>query len=127
MIAHERVDRLIRGRVIPRLDFMSPIGIHRRLAYYLAGQTDTAAELLPILIMAHIVETDFRGAVMSVVTNAHMAARLGPHWPDMQLESVPFGRSLAVIADGDRQEMVLNVRIAHASRRTDEAQRLELV
>ena len=127
MIAHERVDRLIRGRVIPRLDFMSPIGIHRRLANYLAGQTDTAAELLPILIMAHIVETDFRRAVMSVVTNAHMATRFGPHWPDMQLESVPFGRGLAVIADSDRQKMVLDVRIADTSRRADEAQRLELV
>ena len=45
----------------------------------------------------------------------------------MKLEAVTGGRRAPVIADGDGQEMILDIRIGNAFGRADEAKRLELV
>ena len=45
----------------------------------------------------------------------------------MKLEAVAGSRRTPVIADGDGQEMILDVRIGNAFSRADEAKRLELV
>ena len=45
----------------------------------------------------------------------------------MKLEAVTGSRRAPVIADGDRQEMILDIRIGDAFGRADEAKCLELV
>src|SRR5277367_6177917 len=45
----------------------------------------------------------------------------------MRLEAVLFRQGRAVIGDGHRQEMELNVRVANAGARTDEAAGLEMI
>ena len=44
----------------------------------------------------------------------HEAARFRAHWPDMDLEGMSRDRGLAVIANGDRQKVIFDVRIVDA-------------
>ena len=55
------------------------------------------------------------------------AAALRAHRPDMRLKSVLFRQRGPVVGDRHRQKMELDVRIADARARADEAARLEMV
>ena len=93
----------------------------------LAGQAHAGAHLDPVLGMAHIVELNPRRLGRIGRPQAHGAAALRPHRPDMRLEAVLAGQRRAVIGDRHRQEMELNVGVANAGARADEAARLEMV
>ena len=127
IVANKLVNRLIRGGIIAGLNFASAIWVQRLLTDNLTRQMDTAPKFGPVILMAHIVEANLGGAVMPVVTDTHMPARFGAHRTDMQLEPVPFGRGLTIIADRHRQEVVLDIRIGDTGSRANEAKGLKLV
>src|SRR5208282_5558106 len=57
----------------------------------------------------------------------HPAAALRAHRPDMGLEAVLPGERRAVVGDRHRQEMELDVGMADARARADEAAGLEMI
>src|ERR1700733_9301910 len=77
--------------------------------------------------MAHIVELNPRGFGWIGRPQAHRAAAFRPHRPDMRLEAVLARQCRAVIGDGHRQEMELNVGEANAGARTDKTAGPEMI
>ena len=127
MVAHEGVDRLVADAIVARLDFPAPIRVEGVLSEDLAGQPHASARLDPVLGMAHIVELDPRRFGRIGRLQSHGATTFRPHWPDMRLEAMLSRQRRAVIGDGHRQEMELNVGITNAGARADEAPGLEMI
>ena len=77
--------------------------------------------------MAHIVEADDRIGLRVGGTQGDAAARLRQVVADMHLEAMALGGRLAVVADGDGKEVILDVGLLDAGRRAKEGAGLELV
>ena len=99
MVADERIQCSIIPDSATRLNFMLQIRRKGRLSHDLARQANTAAEIFPILRVAHVIETNARR-----VLSALRAGQLDPtatgraHGADMGLKPVPLGHGLPVIA-----------------------------
>ena len=126
-LAHKGVDRLVADGVRPRLDFAAAIAIEGPLSEDFAGQAHACAHLDPVLGMAHIIEPDHGRLGRIGRLETHPAAALRPHRADMGLKAVLAGERRGVIGDGKREEVKLDVRIADAGARADEAASLEMI
>ncbi|ENN86115.1 hypothetical protein RHSP_32539 [Rhizobium freirei PRF 81] len=127
MFAQEGIDLIVGLNICPRLDFSAAIVVESLLPEDLAGEAHAMAELLPVFRMAHIVEADHRIGLRIGGAQRHVAARFRQIVADMHLEAVAPGRRLAVIADGNRQEVILDIRLLDAGRRAQERTGFELV
>ena len=127
MVAHEGVDRLVADAVRARADLPAAVGIESRLREKLAGQPHAGPHLGPVVGMAHIVEPDSWRLGGIGGFQPHRAAALRAHRPDMRLKAMLARERRAVVGDRHRQEMELDVGIAHAGARADEAAGLEMI
>src|SRR5690606_37977500 len=75
----------------------------------------------------HVVEADYRLVARVGRAQADRAARFRPHRSDMRLEAVALGGGLAVVADGGRKEVVLDVGVVHTWLRAHEGGGLEMI
>ena len=114
--AHEGVDLGIRPHRSARLDLPPAIAVKGRLREDLAGQSHRCAHRGPVVGMAHVVEADARGLCRIGRSEPHPAAALRAHRPDMRLKPMALRQRLAVIGHGERQEVVLQIRIVDAGR-----------
>jgi hypothetical protein len=127
VLADEFVNGVIAGHVIAWLDLAAGIVAQGRLVDDLAGQADAAAEFLPVFFVGHVVEVQLRRLLRVGGYGLDRTARLGPHRADMNLEAVSAGGRLAVVGNGARQEMILDVRVLDAGARADETGAFEMV
>ena len=125
--ANEGVDRRVVGDVRTGLDLTPGVGRHRRLGEDLARQAHACAHLGPIVRMAHIIEADRRLVDRIGAAQADMAAALRSHRPDMRLEAVAGRERRSVVADRQRQEVILDVRIGDPGTAADEAAAFEMI
>ncbi|MNL60405.1 hypothetical protein D3C87_1842100 [compost metagenome] len=116
MLAQERIDLFVRLHAGARLDFRPAEFVEGLLAEDLARQPHAMAEFFPVFRVAHIVEADDRVVMRIGGTQRDIAARLRQVVADMCLKTMAFRSSLAIIGDGDGQEMVLDVRLLQARR-----------
>ena len=102
-------DPRVGGDMVAWLDFLVDLRRKGRLREDLAHQPDTGAHVLPVIRVAHPIEPDARLLPWGRARRAAPTPALRAHWPDMHLEGVaPHDRS-PIIADGERQEVVLEV------------------
>jgi hypothetical protein len=114
LLANESIDLCICPDVGSWLDFPAAIRVEGRLGEDLAGQSHTGPHLDPIVLMAHVVELD-PGIIPWVGGGKpHEAPALGAHWPHMSLKAVLGCKSFAIISYGERQEVILDIRVADA-------------
>ena len=112
---------------IARLDFLAAIRIKGRLGKDFAGEANAGTEILPVLGVGHVIECN-PGVVVGIGgTERDLPARLGSHRTDMGLIAMPIGDDLAVIADRDGQEVVLDVGVFDACSGADKPGAFELV
>ncbi|KAG1715544.1 hypothetical protein GQR58_000517 [Nymphon striatum] len=109
------------------LNFAFHKGLKRILLEYFSGQTNALTEILPILFLAHIIKPDHRRSFGIFRAQCDRPARRSTHWPDMGLKPMPLGQGLPVIAHSNWQEMELDVRVSHASARTNKSCTFKLV
>ncbi len=127
VLAHEGVDRLVADAVFARRNLAAAIGIEGSLRENLAREPDAGAHLGPVVGMAHVIEPNSWRLGRVAGREPHRPAALRAHRPDMGLKAVFPGQRRAVIGDRHRQEMELDVGIAHARARADEAAGLEMI
>ncbi len=58
VVAHELVQLLVGLALQPRADLAAAVLVQRRLVHDLARDADRVAELLPVLLVGHVVEQD---------------------------------------------------------------------
>ncbi len=90
------------------------VGCHRRLRKDFTGQPDASAELQPVVLMRHVIEAHTRQAFRPTVPQSHPAPAFGPLGTHMDLVAVATRQRFAVIGNGQRQKMELNVGIDNA-------------
>ena len=112
---------------IAGLDFTFYEWLKSFLSENFTCQTDTVPEIYPILFERHIVEKDFWSLSSVFGCQCYGTSGFRAHWPHVGLKSVSFCGDLTVVANGDWQEMVLNVRIRHARFRAGKARTFKLV
>ncbi len=127
VFAYEGVELLVALHLRARRDLPAAIRIHRRLSDDLAGQANGVAELLPVLLPGHVVEQDAGSGLGVARGEANAPAALGAHRAHVSLEAMGLHCALAVVADGDGQEVVLQVGPGLRVVGADEGARLELV
>src|SRR5215207_10161764 len=127
MVADEGIDSLVRDGGLAGLDFAAFIAGESRLAKYFASEANAGAELHPIIGMRHVVEPDERRVARIRRAQMHVAPRFGSHRPHVNLETMGGCRRLAVVADGDGQEVILNIGIFDARTGADEAAGFEMI
>ena len=127
VLADEGVELVVGLHVGAGLDLVAGVGAEGGLAEDLAGQADAVAEVGPVLLGRHVVEADRRRDGRVGGLQADGAARGRAHRADMGLEAVALDRGAAVVADGERQEMVLDVGVVDAGGGADEGGGFELV
>ncbi|CCK14201.1 protein of unknown function DUF140 [Cronobacter universalis NCTC 9529] len=110
MVADKFVELFIGLAVDARTDFPAAEFIQRGLVDYLARDANGVAELLPVLLVRHVVKQDRRMLARIARFNAHVAAARRAHGADVALETVRFDGVRAVVVNRHRQEVVLNVR-----------------
>ncbi len=110
VVAHELVQLFVGLAFDARADFTTAILVQRRLVHDLAGDADRVAELLPVLLVGHVVEQDRRMLVRIARLDAHVAAARGAHGSNVALKTMLFHRVRAVVVNRHRQEVILNVR-----------------
>ena len=101
--------------------------IERLLREDLAREADRVAEFLAIAFGREVVEEDARRIPRIRRREGDAAARGRPHRAHVRLEAVLVDLLLAVVADRDRQEMVLQVGMLDAGAAADEAAGFEMV
>ena len=112
MVADEAVDLGIALQHGRRAEISRPLyGVKAFWLEDLAGQADAGAKIPPVVRMRHVVEP-MTGGIRRIgraqlARNPRDFERIGP---DMDLEAVARRRRLAVIADGDGQEVILRYR-----------------
>ncbi|CCK06833.1 protein of unknown function DUF140 [Cronobacter sakazakii 696] len=110
VVADKFVELFIGMAVDARADFPAAEFIQRGLVDYLARDANGVAELLPVLLVRHVVKQDRRMLARIARFNAHVGAARRAHRADVALESVRFDGVGAVVVNRHRQEVVLNVR-----------------
>ena len=109
------------------LDFVFDERLECVLAENLAGQADTIAKLLPVLVLRHVVEKDLWIIRRIAGRQCDGPARGGPHRTNMGLKPMPFGCGLAIIAHRDRQEVILDIGVFDTGFGPDKGGRFKLV
>ena len=127
LLADEVVELLIALGLGARLYLASGEGLHGGLAEDLPRHADAGPEVLPVLLLRHVVELDLRPLLGIGGAQPHPAARGRAHRADVGLEAVRLGRRLAVVADRHRQEVVLDVGVLDPRLGADESGGLEVV
>src|SRR4029077_10310866 len=110
-----------------RLQLAAPIAIESRLREDLARQAHAGAHLLPVLGSGHVVEADPGLVERLGGSQAHPPLAARAHWPRVRLKAVLARECRAVIIHRQRQEMKLDVRVAHPGAAADEAAGLEVI
>ena len=110
VVTHELIELLIRLAFDTGADFAATILIQRRLMHDLPGDANCVAELLPVLLVRHVVKQNRRMLVRVAGFNPHMPTAWRAHRSDVALEAVLFHCVRAVIVNRHWQEMVLNIR-----------------
>src|SRR5262245_28688686 len=109
MIADETIDTGIALHLVSGLDLAPLIWPQGLLFENLAGEADRGAEFGPVIGMRHVVESDGRRLFRIGGFRPDETSRLRAHRADMDLEGMTGGDGLAVIANGDRQEVIFNI------------------
>ena len=127
VFADELVQLFVRLHVGARADLAATERVQRRLGHDFTGQADAVAEFLPVLLGGHVVEQD--AWVLAWVFRLGLDATTGwrAHGTHVCLEAVLFHTVGAVVVNGDRQEVVLDVRPLEFRASADETTSLELV
>src|SRR5262245_11269816 len=127
MLPDESIDIGVGSDVIARLDLAAGESLHGGGAEQCAGQPDAAPEIVAVGGVGHVVEKDPSRLARVARAQLHPTARARAHRPDMDLETMTGCGRLAVIANGARQEMILDVGIFDALSGADEAAGFEMV
>ena len=126
-VLHEVVERVVALDVGAGRDLVPRVVRERRLGKDLPREPDAGPEVPPVVLVGHVVEED-RGCGAGLGRGqSHAAARFRAHRPHVGLEAVALGGGLAVVAHGEGQEVVLDVRVLHAGAGADEAAGFEVV
>ena len=108
-------------------ELRAAVRVERLLREDLARETDRVAEFLAIAFGREIVEQDAWRLPRIRRREGDAAARGRPHRAHVRLEAVLVDLVLAVVADRDRQEMVLQVGMLDAGATPDEAAGFEMI
>ncbi len=127
MFTQEGVDLRIGLNLFTRLDFRTAELVEGFLAENLAREAHAMAEFLPVFCMAHIVETDHRVVLRIGRSKLNVAAGFRQVVADMHLEAMALSGSLAVVGNGDGEEMKLDIRLLQSWCGAQEGAGLELV
>ncbi|CCJ88366.1 protein of unknown function DUF140 [Cronobacter turicensis 564] len=127
MVADKFVKLFIGLAVDARTDFPAAEFIQRGLVDNLARDANGVAELLPVLLVRHIVKQDSRVLARIARFNAHVTAARRAHGADVTLETVRFDGVRAVVVNRHRQKVVLNVRPGERFAAADKPAALKVV
>ena len=127
VVTHELVQLFVGLAFDARADFAPTVFVQRRLVHDLTGDADRVAELLPVLLVGHIVEQDRRMLMRVAGLNPYVPAARRAHGADVALETVFFHRVRAVVVNRYRQEVILNIRPLELLAAADKPARFEVV
>ena len=94
------------------------------LRHDVARDADAVAQFPAIFLVLQVIEPDRGAANGSAEREPHPSAAARAHLAQMHLESVPIDPLVAVIADGDRREVMLEIGIGHIGIASEETARL---
>ncbi|VTR66341.1 conserved hypothetical protein [Desulfosarcina cetonica] len=127
LAGHEIEDVLVTPGPFTRCQLRAAEFVEGRLGHDFPGLADGLHPFAALLVGREVVEPDAGIDGRIGGSDLHPSANVGIHGTDVHLVAVsPMGRR-AVVADGHRQEVELDVGIGHPVVATDEAAGLEMV
>ena len=127
LLPDEVQDLLVGLHLLARGQLVASQGLHGRAIEDAPGTTDGLHPLAPVLLGGEVVKQDGRVLLRVGGLDPHVPSRVGEGGAHMHLVAVAVVGRLAVVADGDGQEVELHVGLLHLIIGPDEAARLELV